>query len=235
MSIIYCNKKQLLSHCDEKELYENLSESGKNRVKEGKTKARNQELLLGTALVEYLLQKEYQITKEEIQYQYSKLGKPSLRFLSDQQKQLFFSISHTKEMIAVAVTSYPIGIDLEQIGRVTQKIAQRFFWKRPQSTGAIDYLKQLEKDCGEQGKERVLTVLWCEREALVKLKDVPFQRICSEIEVHSNPLELLDEPQQIVLLDGTKVFLLGKEISGHILVWVMPKLQEISIKFIDKL
>lgn len=85
-------------------------------------------------------------------------GKP---FLTN-NKDVFFSISHSGNRVMCAVADSPVGCDLEQTGRVSCKVAKRFF-----SEGELEVIESLE---GEEAKAVMRTKLWCLKESFGKLK-----------------------------------------------------------------
>lgn len=86
--------------------------------------------------------------KKEILY--SKIGAP---FLIDGP---FLSISHTLQMVGIAVSSYPIGFDLEPIRDKAKKLQSKFL--HPEEANSLDILSNLE-----------MTTAWSMKESLYKL------------------------------------------------------------------
>ena len=82
---------------------------------------------------------------------YNEHGKP---FLPDGP---FFSISHCKEAIAVAVADEPIGIDVEAIRHADEALIER--------TMNEEERKQIAES---DDKDRVFTRLWTRKEAVLK-------------------------------------------------------------------
>lgn len=85
-------------------------------------------------------------------------GKP---FLAN-NKNVFFSISHSGNRVMCAIADSPVGCDIEQTGRVSYKVAKRFF-----SEGELEVIESLE---GEEAKAVMRTKLWCLKESFGKLK-----------------------------------------------------------------
>ena len=96
--------------------------------------------------------------KELGDFQYNEHGKP---FLSQQpianSQQLFFSLSHCKEGIAVVVDDRPIGIDIESIRRADKDLIVRTMNEEEQ----VQIAEVAEPD-------RAFTRLWTQKEAVVK-------------------------------------------------------------------
>lgn len=56
----------------------------------------------------------------------NKYGKPY--FVSD--GSLFFNISHSKNLCAVAISDKPVGIDIQVVSKANKKVAKRYFDKK---------------------------------------------------------------------------------------------------------
>ena len=89
------------------------------------------------------------------EWQYNEHGKPHLK------NGPYFSISHCKEAIAVAISDKPIGIDVESIRPAKEELIARVM-----SEGERRELSELN---GEQ-KDRMFTRLWTRKEAIVKVQ-----------------------------------------------------------------
>ena len=86
-------------------------------------------------------------------------GKPSL------SEAVSFSISHTKNALAVAVSDHPIGIDIEQLISA-ERLRDRAFLDYTLSPYEQEQLRQLEPDTLQVRK--LFTHLWTRKEALFK-------------------------------------------------------------------
>ena len=86
-------------------------------------------------------------------FHYSENGKPFL------ENGPFFSISHCKEAIAVALDNQPIGIDVESIRRFDPELVTRTMSPSEQALiAASDH------------PERAFTRLWTQKEAILKME-----------------------------------------------------------------
>ena len=88
-------------------------------------------------------------------------GKPELLFncqLSIVNYQLFFNLSHCKNAIACAVSSQPIGIDVECIGRYSESLARHVL--SPEEFARVS---------SAPDPQIPFTRLWTQKEAIVKL------------------------------------------------------------------
>ena len=66
------------------------------------------------------------------EWEYNEFGKPSFH-LSPLTSHLYFSISHCKEGIAVAIDDQPIGIDIESIRHADEELIARVMSEKEKS------------------------------------------------------------------------------------------------------
>ena len=91
------------------------------------------------------------------EWEYNEYGKPSFH-LSPLTSHLYFSISHCKEGIAVAVDDKPIGIDIESIRHADEELIERTMNESERQLIAK----------ANANADRTFTRLWTQKEAVVK-------------------------------------------------------------------
>lgn len=87
------------------------------------------------------------------EFRYNEHGKPYL------EGGPYFSISHCKEGIAVAVDDQPIGIDIESIRHTDEELIKRT-------------MNEEEQEEIRKSGDRAFTRLWTQKEAVVKAQGV---------------------------------------------------------------
>ena len=87
-------------------------------------------------------------------WQYNEHGKPYW------ENGPYFSISHCKEGIAVVVDEKPIGIDIESIRHAHEDLVERTMNEKEKS--------KVESQKSKEGRDRMFTRLWTQKEAIVK-------------------------------------------------------------------
>ena len=95
----------------------------------------------------------------ELRYHYGKAGKPYWDGIP-----LFFSLSHSGDLVGLAVSEQEIGLDVQKVtGADWKKLAERFFAEEEQ--------KELEKLCetSEELGRKEFFRLWCQKESYGKL------------------------------------------------------------------
>ena len=100
-------------------------------------------------LFEYVKMSSYR----DVEWSYNEHGKPYI------EGAPYFSISHCKEGIAVAINDTPIGIDIEAIRHADKELIERVMNEEE---------IQLIANCQEPIAERIFTRLWTQKEAIVK-------------------------------------------------------------------
>lgn len=118
-------------------------------------------LLLQKGLEEYLdLVNEKTLRCDEegrpvIEYSYGPQGKPYLKEYPD----VYFSLSHSGNMVALALSDAEVGIDVQEMRGYNEKIARRFYHAKE-----VQMLEQTADD----KKEAYFYKIWCMKEAYIK-------------------------------------------------------------------
>lgn len=101
----------------------------------------------------HLLRKNYKTDLKTLSF--NKKGKPFLK-----NKKIYFSLSHSFDMIAIAISNSWVGIDVEKI--INKKYANLLAEKMLNSG-------QKQKYITSKNKLEYLTKVWTQRETIVKL------------------------------------------------------------------
>lgn len=98
-------------------------------------------------------------------------GKPSLA----EHPNLFFNLSHCKHAVACALADHPVGIDIEAMGRYSERLAK---------------YTMNEEECAEieaaENKDVAFTRLWTMKEATMKLTGEGIGTNVREVLKHSS-------------------------------------------------
>lgn len=108
--------------------------------------------IIKTALVDYGV-------PHPVQFQYSQGGKPSI------DAPIHFSLSHCDNGVAVAISSEPIGIDIETTDRGER------IWRNAESFISPHAKAAVDKQTSPSAAADMFTLYWTCVEALVKLND----------------------------------------------------------------
>jgi 4'-phosphopantetheinyl transferase len=114
-----------------------------------------QRSLFGELMVRTILGKRLNIPCNDLIIDYTDKGKPHLKH----HPGIHFNISHSGQWVVSAISSQPVGIDVEVIRPYKLKIAQRFFSKE-------EYLDLMEKD--ENERVGYFFELWTLKESYLK-------------------------------------------------------------------
>lgn len=150
-NFILTNHRDYLSilSLDEQEKYHNF-----------KITLQRDRFLINRANLRLILAKYLSINPQEIVFNYSDKGKPSLNFNIHSDK-IYFNLSHKNNYTVYGIGQYNLGIDLEKIDDKVkiENIAKRFFC--PQE---YQHLIQLK----EEDKPAYFFTLWTIKEAYLK-------------------------------------------------------------------
>lgn len=137
------------------------------------TNQQRKKIFLGVRMLRKALKLSTPIT-------YLKTGKPILL-----EAQVHISISHTKDIVALAKSEQPIGIDIEDKNRDCTRLINKF-------------ISANEKILFEPLQGNWPLELWCTKEAIYKLYDLPGLSFKEEIRIHERNMN-----GQMTLLKGT--------------------------------
>ncbi len=132
------------------EIYSKLSPSRKAHIDRLKTSEARKRSLLGEGLCRRLLENK----GIEAEIERAEGGKPYLK-----NCPYYISISHSDEVVAAAISAEPVGIDIERLRPVSEKLIKRAALKHE-----ADYIMEAS---GEE-RDRRFFEIWTMKEALFK-------------------------------------------------------------------
>ena len=147
-------------------LYPLLSGDRRKKADAIRARERRRQSMAAGGLLEYLLKKNG--VEEPFSYGATDWGRPFLRSPGGEnmeEKGLFFSLSHTKDLAVCALSDQPVGVDAEKIRPGRQKIVQRYFTKREQ------------EEMARGDSEEMFFCIWTRKEAWAKKKDLPLLKV----------------------------------------------------------
>jgi 4'-phosphopantetheinyl transferase len=137
------------------ELKKLLPESSWEKLEKITNTDNNARSLLGELLSRFSISMYSGIKNSEIQIDIADKGKPHLK----DHQEVHFNITHSGEMVACAVDSSDIGIDIEHFRKVNFRVAERFF-----SPSEIQDLLALD----ETLRQEYFFTLWTIKESFLK-------------------------------------------------------------------
>lgn len=112
--------------------------------------------------------------KDKITIKFTENGKPYI----ENSQNFYFSISHSENIIAVAIADNELGVDIEKIRAINTSLSGRFFTKNE-----IDYI---EKNTAKN--KDAFFELWTKKEAYIKQKGLNLSHL-SKIDVTSDNIK----------------------------------------------
>lgn len=129
-------------------LYEKLPRSVKK-----KANARKDTPMFRPTIMEYFVVKQQLDLEDGTDFSYNKYGKPSVK------DKKYFSIAHQKDILAVAVSTHEVGIDIQKKMKFTQKVAK-----------AICSDEEYQMVVSSEDPDLELTKIWAMKDSFIKMK-----------------------------------------------------------------
>ncbi len=130
------------------------------------------------------------------QFHFSK--KPSGKWVC---KELYFSLSHSKNVVAVAISCEPVGVDLQAIVNIKGKLENKTLTKKE---------KQEYNALLDEQKQEYLITKWAQKESVFKMKN---RLVFKPSKIQTSAYSILNHTFTL----GDKNFVLcasGKNLSG---------------------
>lgn len=145
---------------DYSQAYAVLNRQEQERADRFKHRESQRNFVICRALVKYLLSLHLNMPLQSLQFETTSYGKP---FLSIDQKQVFFNVSHSHEYGAIILSDEcEVGIDIEKpraLGDLLA-LAERFFHPK-------EHQRLLKQTCPLKQKE-LFYYIWTVKEAILK-------------------------------------------------------------------
>lgn len=130
--------------------------------------------LYSDLLIRFAIHQDLNIENCDISFGTNFYGKP---FLNNNQS-FYFNISHTHNMIAVAISNNPVGIDIENLKNANIGIAKRYF-----NADEIEYINVYSQDANKRFIE-----IWTKKEAYLKFLGVGLNKSLKSFNVFDNEI-----------------------------------------------
>lgn len=162
--IWYISDVRNLSHEEYEEAYRQMDETKRMRVDRMRQKKDRLRSVAGDSLARSVLSRELKCSDTEITFTYDENGKPRVK-----GNPLFFSLSHSEDLVACAVSKNPIGVDIEQIRDVSPRLARKYFTEEEQEYLFGHAPKDVDWDGVLTPPERLrFFEIWTAKEAYLK-------------------------------------------------------------------
>ncbi len=136
--------------------YQKMQPSRQEKCKRLKNKTAQKQCIAADHLIKTALSEHLHCPADEILYSVSPSGKPYV-----EGNSVYFSISHSDNIVFCALSEFPIGVDIERIRPITKSA-----WKRIFTDSELDYLSSSRN---EAEKLRRFFTLWTRKEAVFKI------------------------------------------------------------------
>lgn len=133
---------------------------------------------LGWSFLFKLLKDKYHLNLVKDRVTFNKNGKPYLK-----SESLFFSLSHSLNLIAIAISSKDIGVDIEKL--IPNEISNTLYKRILNKNQIKQYLKS-------KNKLDYLTKVWTKKESYIKNKGLSVLNIKSLLNININNVKTIE-------------------------------------------
>ncbi len=135
-------------------LFDMLSSDEKVKITSFRLESDKRQRICAELLIRYLICQKIDVKNKDLEIKKTAYGKP---YLPD-HPQLCFNLSHTKNALAVAIASAPVGVDIEKERSIDLQIAKRYFTKQEYDWIIADPRQNLHR----------FYEVWTKKEAYIK-------------------------------------------------------------------
>ncbi len=148
---------------------EKLKEVDESRIKKIKRLKNTDDRLrsLGAGLLVNFVKKHYNVHEK---LKMDKFGKPYF-----ENAKIHFNISHSGNFVVMAVSNYNIGVDVQRMKLVRNRVAEKNFLPKE-----CEYINELEDD---QVKQQRFCEIWTIKEAYLKHQGIGLRKPLNSFEV----------------------------------------------------
>lgn len=174
------------------ELCSGLPEAEQHRAGRFRVEAARNRFIVARAILRHELGTMLGVPASQLELALSERGKPRLAGPSSGRRPRF-NLSHSGELVVLAVSDDPVGVDVEAIRQVANadRLARRFF--SPAERQAVAAC------CGER-RDRAFLTIWTRKEAYLKATGLGVGMPLSGVETEPDP----DAAARLVAVAGDR-------------------------------
>lgn len=180
-----------------------------------KTEESQKQCIAAGLLLEYGLQ-EYGICGKEVTFLENSDGKPYIL----EKPELFYNLSHSGEYVALGMSSFPIGIDIEKLRYGQEKLAKRFFSE--EEAGIF-------KECFS---DSVFTKIWTRKEAFIKARGVGMRMPLNAFSTITDVIQINEKMPVEMRLENTALYVKSYQINDE--YWLSVCQESIEVDGVPK-
>jgi len=176
LEVFASENNEPLSEHDFNVLMKAAQEEKKQIILNQKIKSNADNSIIGIALAKYALFKVFNVNVNDLEIAYTQNGKPYPKT----SPNIHLSISHSDTITVCAVSDSPVGIDVEKIRKFNNSVSEKIF--------GAEITHML---CKSKTPNEDFTVLWTEKEAVLKLTGEGISGIRKNINTNNYNTETL--------------------------------------------
>ncbi len=162
-------QKDFFTFLDKEKKSEYLSSSNENRKKS---------ILLSQGFAKEKIAEEFSLDKKDIIFSVTPAGKPYCK----SHRKIYFSLSHSGDFLALAISSGDVGIDIEKIREAKESLVNRVCCEN-----------EKKKIFSDKNPDKKFTEIWTRKEAYLKALGTGIDRELVSIDTTDEKLKFTTE------------------------------------------
>lgn len=155
------------------------------RVREYGSRESRTRTYVSYLILKFLASEYYHLDIDNLTIVRDETGKPRLS-----NNEFYFNISHSHNLVAVAIDDRPLGIDVQIVKEYDERIAERFFPKK---------IKKINRQ-KEKNKNKYYTMCWTDFESELKLFGSVEKMKENKKKISKNPFKITDLEKNVYYL-----------------------------------
>ncbi len=160
---------EFLLFLDKEKKREYLSASNENRKKS---------ILLSQGFAKDKISEEFSIPKKDVIFSVTNQGKPYCK----SHPEIHFSLSHSEDYIALAISEKEVGIDIEKIREARQKLIEK-----------VCAENEIKRIFSSENPHAAFTEIWTRKEAYLKALGTGIDRELTSIDTTDEKFKFITE------------------------------------------
>lgn len=174
----YITEASSFSEEKQKEFFRFLDKEKKGEYLSASNENRKKSILLSQGFAKEKIAEELSLSKEDIVFSVTERGKPYCK----SHREIYFSLSHSGDLIALAISDRDIGIDIEKIRQAKENLVKRVCCEN-----------EISSVFSSENPDEAFTEIWTKKEAYLKALGTGIDRELTSIDTTDKSLDFTTE------------------------------------------
>ncbi len=177
----YITEMSSFSDEKQKEFFDFLDKEKKGEYLSASNENRKKSILLSQGFAKEKIAEEFSLEKKDIVFSVTERGKPYCR----SHREIYFSLSHSGDFIALAISDRDVGIDIEKIRQAKETLVKRVCCEN-----------EISAIFSSENPDETFTEIWTKKEAYLKALGTGIDRELTSIDTTDETLDFTTEKNE---------------------------------------